>query len=192
MGVLLAVLCLISVICAPFLGTVNELSSAAAESAGDAVQLWLTLAGGMMFWSGLMRVAERCGIVDRVCRIIRPVLGLLMPDAARDQAAMKAASLNAASNLLGLGNAAVPFGLRAIKELERCRCSRRTLAVFILLNTASIQLIPMNIIMLRAKAGSSTPADCLVPVLLNSVIALSCGLVMAFAVCGGKRCSCSA
>lgn len=192
MGVFLAVLCLGGVICSVVTGTEEELSAAVAESAENAGQLWLTLAAAMMFWSGLMRVADKCGIVDRLCRIVTPLLLRLMPDARRNREAVSAAALNISSNLLGLGNAATPFGIRAMQELSRCECSRRSLAAFVLLNTASVQLIPMNIISLRAGAGSASPADCVLPVIVNSVIALCCGLVMIAVLYGGRKCSCPA
>ena len=191
MSAFLAVLCLGAVICSLLTGSEQELSSAAAESAVNAGQLWLTLAAAMMFWSGLMRVAEKCGIVDRLCRIVTPFLLRLMPDARRNGEAVRAAALNISSNLLGLGNAATPFGIKAMKELTRCECSRRSLAGFVLLNTASVQLVPMNIISLRAGAGSTAPADCVLPVIVNSAIALLCGLIMTALLYGGRKCSCS-
>ena len=187
MGILLAVLCSGGVLYSAFSGDADTIAAAAAESAGDAVSLWMTVAAAMMFWSGLMRVADKAGLVDRLCRIVRPVLRLLMRDIDRDSPAMRAASLNVTSNLLGLGNAALPFGISAMKELFRSGCSRRTLASFVLLNTASIQLLPMNIIMLRSAAGSGSPSDCILPILINSLAALTCGPLMTMLLFGGKR-----
>ena len=187
MEVLLAVLCSGGVIYALFSGDHDCLADAAAGSAGDAVTLWLTVAAAMMFWSGLMRVADRAGLVDKVCQVVRPVLRLLMPDLGDKSPGMRAASLNVTSNLLGLGNAALPFGISAMKQLTRSGCSRRTLTVFVLLNTSSIQLLPMNIIMLRSAAGSASPSDCILPILANSLAALACGLLMTVLLFGGKR-----
>ena len=185
MNVLLAILCCGGAAYSLIAGNTDDLAEAAAGSAGEAVSLWITVAGAMIFWSGLMRVAERAGLVDAVCRAVRPVLGLLMRDASASPA-MKYVSLNAASNLLGLGNAAMPSGIKAMKELARAGCSKRTLAVFVLLNTSSIQLIPMNIIMLRSKAGSVSPSDCILPVLVCSLAALCCGLLMTLFLFGGE------
>ena len=189
MGVLLAGLCVGGVLFSLITGNVNALSEAAAHSAVDAGELWMAVAAGMMFWNGLMRVADKAGIVDKVCRAVTPVLSLLMKDKAvgKNSPAMRAASLNVTSNLLGLGNAAMPFGIEAMKQLSRSGCSRRTMAVFVLLNTSSIQLIPMNIIMLRSKSGSASPSDCILPVLVNSLAALCCGLLMITLLYGGKR-----
>lgn len=185
MEIILAVLCSGGVLYSLIAGNAEGIADAAAVSAADALELWMTVAAGMMFWSGLMRVADKAGLVDRVCRVVRPVLCLLMPDAGRDSPAMRSASLNVASNLLGLGNAAMPFGIETMKQLTRSGCSRRTLAVFLLLNTSSIQLIPMNIILLRSKAGSTSPSDCILPILINSLAALICGLLMTLLLFGG-------
>ncbi|SDB05094.1 spore maturation protein A [Ruminococcaceae bacterium FB2012] len=187
MEILLAVMCSGGLFYSVFFGDTDVIAEAAARSAGDAVSLWMTVAAAMMFWSGLMRVADKAGLVDKVCRGVRPVLGRLMPDVPRDSPAMRAAALNVTSNLLGLGNAALPFGISAMKRLTGSGCSRRTLAVFVLLNTASIQLIPMNIIMLRTSAGSTSPSDCVLPILVNSLAALICGLLMTMLLYGGER-----
>lgn len=187
MEILLALLCSGGVIYSLVSGDAESIAAAAAESAGDGVSLWLTVAAAMMFWSGLMRVADRAGLVKLVCRGVRPVLCRLMRDVDRESPAMKSASLNVASNLLGLGNAAMPFGISAMKQLTGSGCSRRTLAVFVLLNTSSIQLIPMNIIMLRSKAGSVSASDCVLPILINSLAALICGLLMTLLLFGGDR-----
>ena len=187
MEILLAVMCSGGLFYSVFFGDTDVIAEAAARSAGDAVSLWMTVAAAMMFWSGLMRVADKAGLVDKVCRGVRPVLGRLMPDVPRDSPAMRAAALNVTSNLLGLGNAALPFGISAMKRLTGSGCSRRTLAVFVLLNTASIQLIPMNIIMLRTSAGSTSPSDCVLPILVNSLAALICGLLITMLLYGGER-----
>ena len=186
MEILLAVMCSGGLFYSVFFGDTDVIAEAAARSAGDAVSLWMTVAAAMMFWSGLMRVADKAGLVDKVCRGVRPVLGRLMPDVPRDSPAMRAAALNVTSNLLGLGNAALPFGISAMKRLTGSGCSRRTLAVFVLLNTSSIQLIPMNIIMLRTSAGSVSPSDCVLPILVNSLAALTCGLLMTMLLYGGE------
>ena len=182
MNILLVTLCAIGLVYSLAAGDVSSLSLAAADSAENALKLWLTVAAAMMLWSGLMRVAEKAGIVDRLCQTVRPLLRLLLRDLPPESPAMKAAAMNFTSNLLGLGNAALPFGLRAMKELETARCSQRTMAAFILLNTASVQLVPMNIITLRAAAGSPTPSDCVLPILFNSLLSLTCGLLAVCAV----------
>lgn len=187
MNILLVILCAGGVFFSFFGGDVSKLSEAAAQSAGDALELWMTVAAAMMFWGGLMRVAEKAGLVDKLCQIIRPMLSLLLKDVDKNSPAMKSVSLNVTANLLGLGNAAMPFGIEAMKRLTESGCSRRSIAVFVLLNTCSIQLIPMNIIMLRSEAGSVSAGDCILPVLVNSAAALCCGLLMTTILYGGKQ-----
>lgn len=189
MEIVIALLCTGSVIASVALGTEGELSKAAAEAAGESFSLWLTVAAAMAFWSGLMKAAERCGMTGKLCALVRPLLARLMPDAARDREAMDSAALNVTSNLLGLGNAATPFGLKAMRAFERSGCSRRSIAVLVLLNTASVQLLPMTLTAIRAEAGSASPFDCVVPVLANSAAALTCGLVTVFALYGGRKCA---
>ena len=191
MGIIITVICVISLLYSAAAGSADKLSSAVAGSALDAAELSVTLAASMAFWSGMMKVAEKSGAVDKVCRTVRPVLRFLMPDLGNDSKALKAASLNLTANLLGIGNAATPLGLRAMRELEREGARRRTVSLFVLLNTSSVQLLPMTVISLRARAGSVSPADCMLPVLVNSFAALSCGMIMLFVFYGGKQWSSS-
>lgn len=172
-------------------GNGEELAAAASGSVLDAFDLSMTVAATMAFWCGVMRVAKACGIVDAVCRAVRPLLRLLMPDVGRepDSEAMQAAAMNVTANLLGLGNAATPLGLQAMRRFEQEGVSRRSIAVFVLLNTASIQLLPQTVISMRLKAGSLTPADCVLPILANSLAALLCGLIMIYALYGGAKCT---
>lgn len=141
-----------------------------------------------------MKVAEACGIVRAFNRLVRPLLHLLLPELDPDGKAMQAASMNTAANLFGLGNAATPLGLRAMQEIGRevpGKGSARALAAFTLLNTASVQLIPANVIAMRARYGSASPADCILPVIVNSAAALLCGIIMLNIVYGGRKCSSS-
>lgn len=167
-------------------GNTEGLSTGFARAFPDCAELALTLAAGMAFWSGMMRVAGKAGIVRAVCRAVRPVLRVIMPDVFEHRNAAEAVSMNVAANLLGLGNAATPLGLKAMKELEASHCSRRSVAVFVLLNTSSIQLLPMTVITLRAQAGSASPADCTGPILFNSAAALAAGLTMLYILYAGR------
>ncbi|MBR1393633.1 MAG: nucleoside recognition protein [Ruminococcus sp.] len=192
MGIAVAALAVISVIFSLCTGDISRLSEGFSKSVTDSAELALTLACSMTFWSGIMRVAEKAGIVRAVCRAVRPVLRLLMPDVFKNDKAAGAVSMNVAANLLGMGNAATPLGLAAMRELEAARCSRRSIALFILLNTSSIQLLPATVIALRTQAGSASPADCVAPILFNSAAALAAGLIMLFILYAGKgRASCS-
>ncbi|MBK9518604.1 MAG: nucleoside recognition protein [Anaeromyxobacter sp.] len=185
MGVLWTVLLLASVVAAALNGRVADLTAAATESAGKAVAVSIGLVGVMTLWLGLMRVAEESGLVALLARAVRPVLRRLFPEVPHDHPAMGSMVMNVAANLFGLGNAATPFGVRAMVELEtlnpRPGTATDAQALFCALNTASLQLVPASVIALRAGAGSRAPAEILGATLLAS----ACGVVVAVLVSKG-------
>jgi spore maturation protein A len=170
-----------SVVAAAATGRMAELTAAALDSAGRGVTLALGLAGVMALWLGLMRVAEEAGLVRLLGRAAGPVLRRLFPEVPPDHPAMGAMVMNVSANLLGLGNAATPFGLRAMAALDELNPHRGTAtdaqAVFCALNTASVQLVPATVIALRAAAGARQPADILGATLLASACATVAALV---------------
>lgn len=179
MGVLWTLLVAAAFVAAAVNGRMADLTRAAAESAAGAVTLALGLAGVMSLWLGLMRVAEEAGLVRALARAARPVLTRLFPEVPADHPAMGAMIMNVSANLLGLGNAATPFGVRAMQELEtlnpRPGTATDAQALFCALNTASLQLIPASVIALRTAAGSRAPAEIVGATLLAS----ACGTVAA-------------
>jgi spore maturation protein SpmA len=138
------------------------LSKAMIQSATGAVELAIGLVGVMALFLGLMKVAEAGGLLTILARLIRPVMVKLFPDVPADHPAMGAMILNLAANMLGLGNAATPFGIRAMQELDTLNPQRGTatnaMALFLAINTSSVTLLPTGVIALRAAAGSSDPA----------------------------------
>ena len=182
MNVIWSFFVVLSVICAIFLGNTDDLSKAFVDSAADAVQLLLTLAGVMCLWSGLMKIAERSGLNALVARLFSPALRRLFPRLAPDGAAFEAISMNISANLLGLGNTATPLGLRAMKELHRLDggdAASDEMVVFVVMNTASLQLMPTTLGMLRGAYGSKAPFEILAPVWISSACALTVALVIA-------------
>jgi spore maturation protein A len=182
MGLLWTLLVAASVVVAAATGRVADLTGAAAESAGKAVTVSLGLVGVMALWLGLVRVAEEAGLVALAARLVRPVLRRLFPEVPADHPAMGSMVLNLAANLFGLGNAATPFGVRAMRELEtlnpRPGTATDAQALFCAMNTASLQLVPATVIALRAGAGSRAPAE----ILGATLVASACGLVVAVTV----------
>ncbi len=169
---------------------VGEVSAAAVTSCADAVELTLNLAGNMALWGGFLRVAQKCGFTDIVNKLSGKVLRPLFPGLAPDGAAMKAISMNVTANLLGLGNAATPLGICAVREIvreENAKSTTRNIAMLILLNTASIQLIPVTVAAIRAKYGSVSPWDCTLPIIANSAAALFIGILAVTAVFGRRK-----
>ena len=164
-------------------GTATEVSKAVMSGADSAVELLLGVLGVMCFWSGMMEIGKRSGITSALSRMLRPVLRLLFPDVEASSEAMNCISLNVSANLLGLGNAATPFGLRAMSELKKCSTRGDTatdsMLLFVVMNTASIQLLPTTIGAYRANYGSSSPFDILPCVWLTSAAALAVGITVA-------------
>lgn len=164
-------------------GRMAEVTRAAAESAGSAVTLAIGLAGVMALWLGLMRVAEEAGLVRALARVARPVMTRLFPEVPADHPAMGAMIMNVSANVLGLGNAATPFGIRAMQELEtlnpRPGTATDAQALLCALNTASVQLIPATVIALRTAAGSKAPAEIVGATLLASVCGAAAAVVAA-------------
>jgi spore maturation protein A len=164
-------------------GRVNEVTNAAIESAGDAIKFSINLLGIMCLWSGLMKIAEKSGLVKTIASAVRPVLGFLFPQIPKNHPSMGAIVMNLAANILGLGNAATPLGLKAMSELQKLNPSKHTvsneISMFLILNTASLQLIPTSVIAIRAHAGSKNPAEVISTVWIASASAAIAGIVSA-------------
>src|SRR5512138_1654057 len=183
MGAIWTALLAAAVAAAAVNGRMAELTGAAVESAGKAVTLALGLAGVMALWLGLMRVAEEAGLVRALARAARPLMRRLFPSVPPEHPAMGAMLMNISANLLGLGNAATPFGVKAMQELETLNPHRGTAsdaqALFCALNTASLQLIPASVIALRAAAGSRAPGEIIGATLLASLCGATAAIVSA-------------
>ncbi|CAB5125246.1 Spore maturation protein A-like protein [Olavius algarvensis associated proteobacterium Delta 3] len=160
----------------------EALSSAMVDSAGSAVELAIGLVGVMALFLGLMKVAEAGGMLQILSRLIRPLMIRLFPDVPPDHPAMGAMVLNLSANALGLGNAATPFGIRAMQELDTLNPHRGTatnaMALFLAINTSSVTLLPTGVIALRAAAGSAEPAAIL-PTTLFATIGSTCVAIVA-------------
>jgi spore maturation protein A len=152
----------------------SAISNAVLGGCSDAVSLCLNLAGAMGLWGGVMKVAERCGITEKITKIIGKPISLLFRGL-NDKTALNAISLNVTANLLGLGNAATPLGIKAMKRLCRKNVNPRHTTMFVLLNTASIQLIPLTVSSMRMAHGAANPWDCTLPAILTSIGSVSVG-----------------
>lgn len=174
---------LLAVVCGAFGGNMAEVSAAALGGCGEAVTLALRLTGAICLWNGVMNVAKECGLTSAVSRAFRPAMRRLFPDEPPDSPAVAAMTMNMAANLLGLGNAATPLGLAAMKELRARSPLSETatddMVTFVVLNTASLQLIPTTVAALRLQAGSASPMEILPCVWLASACSLAAGLALA-------------
>ena len=162
-------------------GTVSAVGNAAMEGAAAAVELCLNMTGVICLWSGIMAVMKASGLSDGLSRLFRPVLSRLLPRASRDPETLAALSGNVSANLLGLGNAATPLGIRAARCMAR-GCDGRAsdeLCLLVVLNTASIQLLPTTVAGVRSALGSDAPFDILPAVWLASALSVAAGLLSA-------------
>lgn len=177
-----AVTVVASTLFAVFSGTVGDYTAIVSEGIESAVELCISLAGIMAFWGGFMEIAERAGLCDVFARLLSPIVNLIFPELRRDREAEKAVSMNITANVLGLGNAATPLGIEAMKRLQRTNGSSDTasnmMVTFVIMNTASVQIIPVTTAALRAKYGSEDPMSILPAVLMASVMSLTVGLVV--------------
>lgn len=171
----------VSLVCALVTGRGSEVASAAMEGASAGVELCLGMAGALCLWMGVMEVLRRAGAMGWLSRLLRPVLGRLYPDFARDSGVMDAISANVSANLLGLGNAATPLGLDAARRMSRRSpgVASDALCMLVVCNTASIQLIPTTVAAVRAGAGSTAPFDILPAVWLASALSVTVGILAA-------------
>lgn len=166
---------LLSTLFSFFFGTSMETGSALFAGAEKAAQFCLSAGCGICLWSAVMEVMDRCGIASAISKALRPLLGHLFPSAAKDRETMDALSQNVSANLLGLGNAATPAGVRAAKGLAGLG-AQDELCLLVVLNTASIQLIPSTIAAVRAAQGAVSPFDITAAVWVSSLISLCAGL----------------
>jgi spore maturation protein A len=183
MGAIWTFLVSAAVIVAAVRGRMAEVTAAALDSAGKAVALSIGLAGAMALWLGLMRVAEEAGLVRAIATAARPLLRRLFPEVPPEHPAMGAMVMNFSANVLGLGNAATPFGVKAMRELEtlnpRPGTATDAQALFCALNTASVQLIPATVVALRAAAGSRAPAEIVGATILASICGATAAVLAA-------------
>lgn len=170
-----------SVACGISGGRMAEVSAAAMEGARGAVELCISLAGVLCLWSGFMELLKQCGLERKLARLFRPLLGRLLPQSARDEETMAAVSGNFSANLLGLGNAATPLGIRAARRMALGAEGRATdeLCRLVVLNTASVQLLPTTVAAVRAGCGAASPFDILPAVWVSSLLSVSVGLLAA-------------
>ena len=162
-------------------GQMDAVADAAMEGAASAVDLGISMAGILCLWSGVMEIMNACGLSAGLARIFRPLLRRLLPQASRDQETLAALSANMSANLLGLGNAATPLGIRAARRMARgCGgVASDDLCLLVVLNTASIQLLPTTIASVRSASGAQAPFDILPAVWLASLLSVTAGILIA-------------
>lgn len=166
-----------------FTGRIDQVTKAAMDSAQSAVAVCIGLLGVMCLWTGLMKVAEKSGLVTGIGKLVRPIMAFLFPEIPKNHPALGAIVLNLVANFLGLGNAATPLGIKAMHELQTLNEDKKTatnsMCMFLVLNTAAIQLVPASIIALRTAEGAKKPAEIIICIWIASVCATIMGVIAA-------------
>ena len=169
----------VSLFCSFLTGAGGALAGALLQGAQAGVTLTVSMAGAICLWSGVGKLMEGIGITDRLAALLSPVLGRLFPSSRTDKALARDLSANVCANLLGLGNAATPMGISAARRLRRGDTAGDELCRLIVLNTASIQLIPANVAAIRTSLGCGSPFDILPAVWVTSFCSAGLGLLAA-------------
>lgn len=159
---------LISFVYAILTGNIENMNQSIFTSAAGAVELSITFFSTICLWTGIMKIAQQTNFVAKLTKLLRPIINFLFPDCKNNEKAKEEISMNMVANILGLGNAATPLGLKAMKTLQKDNSKKDTvshsMAMFIVINTASMQLIPTTVIAIRTSFNSSNPTQIIFPV----------------------------
>ena len=176
------VLIIVSLAYGIYTGNLTNLNEAIFKSSKDAVNLTMTLLGTMCLWSGIIEIASKTKIVDRLKKILNPLINFLFPDSKNNPELKQTISMNIVSNMLGLGNASTPLGLKAIAAMQKDNLNKEELsndmATLIILNTLSIQIIPTTIIAIRMSIGSRSPTKIIFAVWISTLCAMIMGIFL--------------
>ena len=159
----------------------SELNDSIFNSCSQTVEMLLTFLGIMCMWNGIMQIIKETTLIDKIKKLLKPFMKFLFPELNKKSKAYEEMSMNIVANLLGLGNAATPLGLKAMQSLQEENENKETLSntmiMFLVLNTASIQIIPTTIIAIRSSLGAENPAKIIVPVWISTILAASAGIL---------------
>jgi spore maturation protein SpmA len=176
-------LILTSIVVAAYTGRMDAVTKASFDAAKNAVTLAITLVGAMALWLGIMKVAEQGGLMLIVSQAIRPLMTRLFPEVPAEHPAMSAMIMNIAANMVGLGNAATPMGIKAMAELDKLNHEKGTatnaMCLFLAINTSNVSVLPLGVIAVRAAAGASDPGSILIPTFVATSCSTIAGIVAA-------------
>ena len=173
---------IISFTFAIFSGNIEQLNTSIFQSTKDAIQLSIDLLGTICLWNGVMQIASETSMIEKLTKFFEPIINFLFPELKTNKKIKKEISMNVVANVLGLGNAATPLGLKAMQSMQDENLKKDTVTdsmmTFIVLNTASIQLIPTTVISIRTSMGSSNPTAVVLPVWIATISAAVAGMIM--------------
>lgn len=171
----------VGIIYAAFNGTMKEVNEAIFSTLDEAVMITLSLAGVLVFWLGLMKIAEEAGLLSGLATLFRPIVQRIFPEIPKDDPALGYILSNMTANMFGLGNAATPMGLKAMKEMKRLSGSEeasRSMITFLAINTSSLTLIPTTVIAIRMKYGSVDPTSIVGATIIATIISTLAALII--------------
>lgn len=172
---------IISFIYAVYSGNVSNVNNAIFSSAEQTVNLCLTLLGTLCLWNGIMNIALKTSFLKKINKLLKPLIHFLFPDLKKDLETSEQVSMNIVANILGLGNASTPIGLKAISSMQKDNPDKKTLsnsmAMFILINTASLQIIPTTVIAIRTSLNSNNPSKIILAVWVATITAFSTAII---------------
>lgn len=172
----------LSLIVSVFTGRVEQTAAAAVSGAGEAVNLTVSLLGIMCLWTGLSKIGEEAGLIRLIAKALKPPLRFLFPRLDPNSKAFGSVVMNIMANLLGMGNAATPLGIKAVSHLDELNPRKGTatdeMCALVVLNTASLQLIPTTLISLRQSYGAASPGDVILPIWICEICALTVGIIL--------------
>ena len=172
---------IISILYAFFSGKIENLNNSIFDSAASTVNLCLTFLGTICLWNGIMKIVQKTTLIQKLTKFFKPMINFLFPELKRNEKAKEEISMNIIANILGLGNAATPLGLKAMKTMQKENVKKDTvsnsMAMFIVLNTASLQIIPTTVIAIRASLGSKNPTKILFAVWGATICAAIAGII---------------
>ena len=162
-------------------GKGEVLSKAVVSSTTSSVELVVGLVGMMCLWCGIMKIAEKSGLTDNLAKVLRPILKIIFRETGKNQKAMSSITMNITANMMGLSNAATPFGIKAMEEMQKTNNVKDTasndMALFLVLNAACIQFLPTTVISIRAAYNSQNPAVIILPAIIATGTAAVLGIV---------------
>ncbi|WP_068671971.1 nucleoside recognition domain-containing protein [Oceanobacillus sp. Castelsardo] len=176
-----AFMAIVGIVYAMFNGTMEEVNKALFESADEAVKLSIGLISILVFWLGIMKIAEEAGILRVLARLMRPIVVKIFPEIPKDHPAMGYILSNFTANIFGLGNAATPLGIKAMEEMKKLSgtdTASRSMITFLALNTAGLTLIPSTVIAIRMQYNSSSPTEIVGTTIIASAAALASALLL--------------
>ncbi|AIM15489.1 MULTISPECIES: nucleoside recognition domain-containing protein [Neobacillus] len=164
----------VGIVFALFNGTMEEVNKAVFEGAKEAVTLCIGLISVLVFWLGMMRIAEESGLLEKLAKVFRPLVSRLFPEVPNNHPAMGYMLSNMISNMFGLGNAATPLGIKAMEELKKLNGGKneasRSMVTFLAINTASITILPTTVISIRMTHHSTSPTEIVVPTIIATIL----------------------